>query len=170
MADNIQIFDKDGNVRKVATNEIDGVDFPKEKVSWGGPGNAFDTNQFTPLPVQLTANASAEGSTPHNNLAASITPTTISLNPGILFQITMDNLDGAEDAFVRVYNEASVDVDTSTPVLTFRIKADDQRTWQSSVGIEFSTAIRYAVTKELTSPPFTSPTTPLIINAEFKGG
>ncbi len=165
----IDIFDANGNFKKIATDTIGGTDFQEEKIIWGGTGVANDTDQTTPLPVQLTANASAEGSTPHNNTTASITPITVSTSPGVLFQITMDNLDGGDDAFVRLYDEASVIVASSIPVSIFRIKANDQFTWQSPVGIKFGTAIRYAVTKEL-SGPFTSPTTPLIINAEFKGG
>ena len=170
MADNIGIFDSTSTVQNLATDEIGGVHFQKMKAIWGGPDVVLDTTQLTPFPVQLTANASAEGSTPHNNPAASLTVTTVSTSPGVLFQITMDNLDGGDDAFVRIYDEASVDVDNSTAVSIFRIKANDQFTWQSPVGIKFGTAIRYAVTKELTAGTFTLPTTPLIINAEFKGG
>jgi len=166
MSDNVVLFDADGNRITFGTNDVGGVHYQKNKVFFGEADVATGVSQANPFPVQLTANANAEGSSPHLNDSVDKTVTSVSANPGILFQLVIDNPDGSDDAYLHVFNDVSVVLGTSTPVLLFRIRPNEKVYWRSTTGTKFGTAIRYAATKQ--NGPYNDPTTPLIVNAEYK--
>ena len=67
--------------------------------------------------------------------------------PGSLFFVHMHNT-SAGARFVKFYNgtAANVTVGTTTPVLTFRLAAGGTETFESALGLHFSTAISVAAT------------------------
>lgn len=56
MADNVQVSQGIGTT--MSTNEIAGVQYPRQKIGWGEPGTFNDTSAAAPLPVQVVGSSS----------------------------------------------------------------------------------------------------------------
>lgn len=166
MADNITILDSTGATKTVATDDVSSVHYQRAKSAWGADGSVADTSQSAPLPVQIAANASAEGADLSWQASVSNTAVTAKASAGVLHGLSVYNASNAT-VFIQVYDDAGTPtVGTTTPVIVLAVETVKFGHFTFPTPIKFSNTIKFAATTAPTNS--TAPSAAVQVTAIYK--
>ena len=106
--DNIK-YDQPSEGTNIPTDNISGVHYPREKITWGPVGTANEVTNSLPLPVAVGASAGVEGMIPSYKPSLNNTAQSIKASAGSIYWVEAVNPNTVV-AYLKLYN-------TDTPTI-----------------------------------------------------